>query len=225
MVKRPTMREQRREKQQERTRRDILAAAFRAFGDKGFQRTTVQDIANEAGFGTASIYSYYASKDEIIRAMLETMASEAAAVFTETEEQKQTDFHLRLVELVGRLFAQVRRRKLMFLTLISQTISHAAQTGGEPRDMGNHPGHVMIKLTEAWMAENAPEGFFGNRSVSEAAHMLNTLVMGNVLRWLAGFSADLMFEAPEIVDVFLNGVGGKEKSKKVSKNNGLEPVL
>lgn len=44
----------------------ILKAAIKAFAKKGFARTTISDIAQEAGTGKGTIYEYFDSKDDII---------------------------------------------------------------------------------------------------------------------------------------------------------------
>ena len=47
------------------TRVAILAAAETIFARYGFRKTTVDDIAKEAGLSRATVYLYFASKEEI----------------------------------------------------------------------------------------------------------------------------------------------------------------
>lgn len=44
----------------------ILSAAIKLIAKQGYHGTTVQEIAFEAGIGVGSVYSYYASKEEIL---------------------------------------------------------------------------------------------------------------------------------------------------------------
>jgi len=54
-------------------RRDqILDAAITAFSQKGFRRTTNNDIAREAGITAGLIYHYFENKDELLQAIVET---------------------------------------------------------------------------------------------------------------------------------------------------------
>jgi AcrR family transcriptional regulator len=48
-----------------RIREDIVEAAARAFSRHGHRRVTMQDIAREAGYTAASLYTYFRSKKEI----------------------------------------------------------------------------------------------------------------------------------------------------------------
>jgi AcrR family transcriptional regulator len=49
------------------TRRSILRAARTVFVAKGFQKATTHDVAREAGLSVGSIYTYFRSKDDLIR--------------------------------------------------------------------------------------------------------------------------------------------------------------
>jgi TetR/AcrR family transcriptional regulator, repressor for uid operon len=44
----------------------ILAAAERCFARTGFHRTTMNDIAREAGMSAGNLYRYFVSKDEVV---------------------------------------------------------------------------------------------------------------------------------------------------------------
>lgn len=46
----------------------IVAAALRVFGEKGYRRSTVQDVVRESGLSVGAIYTYFKSKDELFLA-------------------------------------------------------------------------------------------------------------------------------------------------------------
>jgi TetR/AcrR family transcriptional regulator, transcriptional repressor of aconitase len=53
-------------------RRDqILSAARRCFMRDGFHTTSMQDLFSEAGLSSGAVYSYFASKDDVILAIAE----------------------------------------------------------------------------------------------------------------------------------------------------------
>jgi TetR/AcrR family fatty acid metabolism transcriptional regulator len=62
-------------------RKQILDAATQVFAEKGFHRATIKDIARVAGIADGTIYTYFASKDEILIAVLDRL--------NETTERKQ----------------------------------------------------------------------------------------------------------------------------------------
>jgi AcrR family transcriptional regulator len=54
------------------TRDRIVAEALSLFADKGYEVTTLNDIAFNVGIKTGSLYSHYAGKDAIFRAVLDS---------------------------------------------------------------------------------------------------------------------------------------------------------
>lgn len=52
-------------------RKAIVAAAWDAFRNNGFERTTMSDVVARAGGSKATIYSYFESKDQLFAAALE----------------------------------------------------------------------------------------------------------------------------------------------------------
>lgn len=57
--------QERKEREKERRRQQIMVAAKRIFADKGFGRATMEDIANEAELSPGTLYLYFRSKDEL----------------------------------------------------------------------------------------------------------------------------------------------------------------
>jgi AcrR family transcriptional regulator len=57
----------------------ILAAALDRFSHYGFRRTSMEDIAQEAGISRAAVYLHFRNKEEIFRALALTMHEKAIA--------------------------------------------------------------------------------------------------------------------------------------------------
>ncbi|MEO8610114.1 MAG: TetR/AcrR family transcriptional regulator [Chloroflexota bacterium] len=52
-------------------REQIIDAALQVFSQKGFERTTNKDIADEAGITPGLIYHYFKSKEDLLKAAIE----------------------------------------------------------------------------------------------------------------------------------------------------------
>jgi len=61
----------------EQRRRDLLAAAKRLFAERGFNATTIADVARAAGVSYGVVYWYFESKDDLFHAL---MSEEEAAL-------------------------------------------------------------------------------------------------------------------------------------------------
>jgi len=57
------------EEQASARREQIIMAAISCFADKGFHKTTMQDICKAARLSPGAVYNYYESKDDIIQAI------------------------------------------------------------------------------------------------------------------------------------------------------------
>ena len=61
----------RQEEQRKLRKQSILEGALKVFKTHGIEKTTMDEIALESGFGKATIYYYFASKDEVFIAIME----------------------------------------------------------------------------------------------------------------------------------------------------------
>ena len=66
----------RRERERIRHRKEILEAACEVFAEKGFRRSTIQDIAERSEFSVASIYRHFESKEDIYHSLIEDVLEE-----------------------------------------------------------------------------------------------------------------------------------------------------
>jgi AcrR family transcriptional regulator len=74
----------------EETREQVLAAAARMFAARGFHATSLDAIAEEAGFSRGAVYYNFADKEELFLELLDRRCAERAqdlrAVFADTPE-------------------------------------------------------------------------------------------------------------------------------------------
>jgi len=66
---------------------EILDAALQVFGEQGFARTRLEDVARRAGVSKGTLYLYFDSKEELFRA---TARGRASASLAEGEEFVRT---------------------------------------------------------------------------------------------------------------------------------------
>lgn len=60
----------------EQTRRRLLEAAEQVFGELGFRRASIAEIVRRAGVAQGTFYLYFASKEDIFRALVRHMSHE-----------------------------------------------------------------------------------------------------------------------------------------------------
>ena len=71
------------------TRVNIQAVALRLFSEQGYESTSMRQIAEELGFTKAALYYHFKSKEDIVRALMETMRDQITDLvgWARTQEQ------------------------------------------------------------------------------------------------------------------------------------------
>jgi AcrR family transcriptional regulator len=75
-------------------RKQILEAATQVFAEKGFHRATIKDIARVAGIADGTIYTYFASKTDVLLGILNRLneSTERQQHFVSGSEQDMRAF-------------------------------------------------------------------------------------------------------------------------------------
>ena len=66
----------RREHKKHATRRELLAAGRRLFGERGLYESSIEDLSRHAGIAKGTLYGYFASKEELVEAVVTAGFSE-----------------------------------------------------------------------------------------------------------------------------------------------------
>jgi AcrR family transcriptional regulator len=202
----------RRELEIARTREDILMAAARALGRRGFGSVSMQEIAADVGFTAPALYAYFASKEEIFSELRVMLHTELSATFLPPPPVGQS-LRRRLSILVGRQLEWADRRRDVFLAFVAmrqrgEAVAFRAQSSA-PADLG--PG-AFLGAMAVWLEQAAADqpAALGGCHPDEAASVLLGICHGCVLRWLmAGSKTRLADDAERILDLFFHGVMGQ----------------
>lgn len=76
-------------KEAEERKNEILDAAERLFGAKGFDGTSTTDILNEIGIARGTLYYHFKSKEDILDAMIGRITGNLVAKASEIAEKKE----------------------------------------------------------------------------------------------------------------------------------------
>lgn len=76
-------------KKAEERKNEILDAAEKLFGAKGFDHTSTNDILNEIGIARGTLYYHFKSKEDILDAMIERITRQLIAKATDIVQKKE----------------------------------------------------------------------------------------------------------------------------------------
>ena len=116
----------------EETRERIVDAALRLFREKGFDETTMRDVAAEAGMATGAAYYYFRSKEELVMALYMRTA-EGARALTPPAIAKSADLKKRIRAVIDTNLQQFadHRRLLVALVRIGMDPAHPLSPFGK----------------------------------------------------------------------------------------------
>lgn len=91
-----------RDRKRERTRRALLEAAAALFESRGYEATTVADIAAEAEVGTRTFFNYFESKEELLFPEPdERVTAAVAAIDSRRPDERPVEVLLRALRAAG----------------------------------------------------------------------------------------------------------------------------
>jgi AcrR family transcriptional regulator len=176
----------------------ILDAAERCFARAGIHRTTMQDVASEAGMSPGNLYRYFPSKDALAAGLAERDRAQLAADFAYLAE---ADDFVAAFKALGRkhFMEEPRERSVLCLEIWAEATrnpSFAAMTHAFEREL---VGRMSELFADAQRRGLLP----ANLDPHAAAVIVSTLANGLFVRR----AVVPEFDAPREVDAVLTMIG------------------
>jgi AcrR family transcriptional regulator len=190
-----------RERKKQRTRERIVEVAFELFEERGFDGTTIADIAEAADIAPRTFFSYFPSKDDVVFHDFEANYTMVASWLRDREPGTNAIDALRagLAGVRGEGDAERLREKRLRKRLIRENESLAAHSQhlmgkfgdllaeAAAEDLGDEPGDLRPRLVAA--AATAAIGVIDDLPDEDVEHSVETL--DSLLAFLRGGLAAL----------------------------------
>ncbi len=155
-------------------RTEILKAAERVFQKWGINKTTMEDIAREAGKGKSTLYYYYQSKEEIFDAVVivefEKILQKARELAQEAETAKE-----RLIAYIVESIYEMKNR-ISTYTIIREEIKRNQNFIKKLRDVFQVREESYIKEILKSGVENKEFTFINKNEVTTAAKTITGMI-------------------------------------------------
>lgn len=205
----------------------IIEAAWKLFLDRPYEEITVQDIADAAGIGKATLYQYFSSKEAIIFGIMLRSAQElneaAESCCAKYEDARQAFEYL--IHHIYQVYLKNNRLFLAFLGLKLQG-GFKPEWLEEVRAERERKFDILSRLLDRGM----DQGVFIQADSRRLARVLNNILRGFSLEHLEappeGGSPGKEVDSSLILSVLFNGIltdGGGEKSGHRTENNRGRP--
>ncbi|MBN1259918.1 MAG: TetR/AcrR family transcriptional regulator [Anaerolineae bacterium] len=167
----------------------IIEAATTVFAEKGFDRATMEDIADAVGINKATIYLYFDNKDALIHAIAERLFDQELAGLQAAHDLQNTAME-RLTAYYETLITE--ESEVMPLMPILYEFYALGLRRDDVRAVITDFIHQLTGLLAAIIQEGVENGEFAPTDARQAARALDALLSGTLLHWVY---------APEEVDV------------------------
>jgi TetR/AcrR family transcriptional regulator, repressor for uid operon len=174
----------------------ILDAAERCFVRAGFHRTTMQDVAAEAGMSPGNLYRYFPSKDAIVIGLTERDRSNVARDFAAFDEGD--DFMTAFMKLGRKHFQEEPRAKAIMCLAIW---AESARNPSFASVCAEFEQFVIARLTEV-LGQARERGEIAAGVDPEAvARIISTLADGLFVRRAIAPGFDAAREVPNVINL------------------------
>lgn len=202
---------ERKERDRQRRKDDILKAAERIFALKGYHKAKIQDIAKEAQYGIGTVYLYFKDKNELYFLLLEErMKLFSEIVRDKTREIKGARGKIEVFIREGLMFFEQNRDFFRIYTFEKNSIQLVV--GKKASEMFMQKDHIR-DVVEELMDMAQKEGVLRKDcDLSEAADIFISITSSLTLRWSRDVSKGnqrLTDKTRFIFDTFMNGIGAK----------------
>lgn len=201
-------------RQPEKRPNDILDGALIEFRERGFSGARIEDIAKHAGLSKGSVYLYFSSKEDMLKALVRRSISPIADelknisdhIHDECSQEPASDVLKRMLLIVGERFMDknVRTIPLLIIGEAGNFPEHAAFYREEVIEIAM--GAISTVITSGIEA-----GEFKDVNVTYAIRTLVSVLIMQII-WSGVFARD---DDPDIsikdllethLDIYLNGI-------------------
>jgi AcrR family transcriptional regulator len=142
----------------EETREEVLNAAARVFAERGFHATSLEAIAEEAGFSRGAVYYNFADKEQLFLELLDRRCAERAedlrAVFADTDDDVETTSHQAQIAAQRALDAMTGDPE--WRALYMEFLAHAARDAAFRRAFARRTAQMRGALEEVVVQRTRP---------------------------------------------------------------------
>jgi len=194
------------DEEQLRRRKEIFHASVHLFLSKGFNETSMREIAEAAGIGKSTLYDYFPSKDDILLSFVE----DELQTLTEQAEEitKQNTGAMEKLRKMMFAYMEYLATNEDFFMKLSYQVQRLAQ---ESLERLQRKRHALQDLLRGIIDEGIQEGCFRRVDSLLATRVIFTALTPAVYTTRPSGSRQQMME--EALTLILKGIQASESSR------------
>lgn len=174
--------QERKEREKERRRQQIIIAAKRVFSEKGFNKATMEDIAKEAELSPGTLYLYFKNKEELNASLSLRILQYVNIRVTHVNKETTFSCDQKLKALMEAMYDVYDFDPLVIINMFhlqsSETLKNLSESLlAEIKDLSQKSIGAIAKIFE----EGMEKGFYVNHHPMALADIFWSMFSGIVL--------------------------------------------
>ena len=186
-------------------KKQVIEEAARLFSAKRFDEVLMDDIAQQAGVGKGTIYTYFADKEELYFAVVfDGISRLNEKLQSKADRQQDPERELkRMVHAIVSFFSQNR----FFFRLMSKEDGRSESGKGENRKRWHEERRIQLEAIETVLRNGVENGVFAVENPAVEAAILRDMVRSAMIHSGGELIVDEITDT--IMRIFLRGVREK----------------
>lgn len=159
----------------EAVKKSIIEAAKRVFQKWGLHKTTMEDIAHEAGKGKSTLYYYYKSKDEIFEAMITDEFSNII-IKAKTSVSKVSSSKEKLKKYIATMLTEIKKTVSVY-PLVKGELKGNQYIEKLRKQLDDKEESIIMEILKEGF-EKGEFNFFNETQLSKAANVIVGTIRG-----------------------------------------------
>ncbi len=190
------------EKRREKRIREILSAALDVFTEKGYPRTTMDDIAERALLTRPALYKYFGDKQSILKALVEWKMEELIGEFEAIAAEEPPGFEQQLRRLVGSAIEFQKQNRGAFHALLTANSLPSLTRDERFMSLKNR----LVEVVAGVLRRGIEAGEVRSEPPVELAELFLSLLFHPAAKGFVEPDNEHAYDGRLIAEVFLRGV-------------------
>ncbi len=190
-------------------RQRILARAQEVFAREGFRSAEVKTIAEQAGVGKATIYKFFASKEDLLLTIVEENLHRVRDIAL-GHLMASGDPLQRLEKACGGMARYIAANRQFARVLLQE----AGEFAGDIQRRHLAMVEENLPVADAFFAELRQDGYFTAMDTRETLHMMLNLMIGSTYNWALTGEGNLEQRAVDYIRVLIRGLRGPGETEE-----------
>lgn len=186
-------------------RTEILEAAVKLFSERGFEKTTVDEIATKANVGKGTIYLYFQNKEDIFLGVLEEGMAKLLDIFEKIIQSG--NFTQQLYDMIYSQFKFIEDNQEFYKIHLKEQVNLELKICDDADNSLAQLHRRLYELITNFIRKGIEEGYIRPGPPESYVAAIAGIVSHTAFHWLIrGGDSSLISKTDVVLNIFLNGV-------------------